>query len=143
VNISVALLGNLAATAIVNRTGARRLVYFSFVLLACGVGGVALANWLPILFIFQFCIGLAAGIAYPVLMGMSIRCVADDERTTAMGLHQAVYAIGMFTGPWVSGWLANAIGIRPTFGMTAFLCLTASLLVNRRLAATAVKPQSP
>lgn len=142
-NISVAMLGNFTATAIVNRTGARRLIYFSFVLLSCGIGGVALATWLPILFIFQFCIGLAVGIAYPVLMGISIQHVANDERTTAMGLHQAVYAIGMFTGPWVSGWLANAIGIRPTFGVTAFLCLTAGLLVNRRLAAVSLSASKP
>jgi DHA1 family multidrug resistance protein-like MFS transporter len=71
------------------------------------------------------------GISYPVLMGMSIRCVEDAERTTAMGLHQAVYAIGMFGGPWVGGWLADAVGIRPMFGVTAFVTLTLGLLVSR------------
>ena len=40
-----------------------------------------------------------------------------------MGLHQAVYAIGMFAGPWLSGILADAMGIRPMFGVTAFACL--------------------
>jgi len=64
---------------------------------------------------------------------MSIRYVADVERTTAMGLHQALYALGMFGGPWVSGWLADAVGIRPTFGVTAFLCLVLGLLVTRGL----------
>jgi DHA1 family multidrug resistance protein-like MFS transporter len=68
-------------------------------------------------------------------MGLSIQYVADAERTTAMGLHQAVYAIGMFGGPWLSGRLADAIGIRPTFGVTAFICLTLGLLVAHWLAA--------
>jgi DHA1 family multidrug resistance protein-like MFS transporter len=62
-----------------------------------------------------------------VLMGMSIQRVADAERATAMGLHQAVYAIGMFSGPWLSGILADAMGIQPMFGVTAAACLALGL----------------
>jgi MFS family permease len=132
-HIGVSTLGNLVAMSIVSRVGARRLVYLAFLLLATGIGGAALAPSLPLLFVAQFCIGLSSGVAYPVLMGLSIRHVADDERTTAMGLHQAVYAIGMFSGPWLSGLLADAITIRPMFGVTAFFCLALGLLVNRGL----------
>ncbi len=132
-NIGVVTLGNLVATAIVRRVGARRLVYLSFLLLFAGIGGAALARSLPLIFVAQFCIGLGQGIGYPLLMGMSIQHVGDGERTTAMGLHQAVYAIGMFGGPWLSGMLANALGIRPTFGVTAFGCLALGLLGTRLL----------
>ncbi len=130
---AVVILGSLLATAIVNRIGARRLVYLGFALLSAGIGGEALAPSLPLLFVSQFCIGLAQGISYPVLMGMSIQYVADAERTTAMGLHQAVYAVGMFGGPWMSGKLADAIGIRSMFEVTAFFCLASGLLVARWL----------
>jgi DHA1 family multidrug resistance protein-like MFS transporter len=133
-SIGVVTLGNLVAMAIVSRIGTRRLVYLSFVLLSTGIGGAALAPSLPLLFVCQFCIGLGQGVGYPVLMGMSIQQVADAERTTAMGLHQAVYAIGMFGGPWLSGLLADAMGIRPTFGVTAFVCLVLGLFVTHRLA---------
>jgi MFS family permease len=68
-------------------------------------------------------------------MGLGIQQVADAERTTAMGLHQAVYAIGMSGGPWLSGVLADAIGIQPMFGVTAFVCLVLGLLVTHRLTA--------
>jgi MFS family permease len=129
----VVILGSLMASTIVNRVGARRLVYLSLALLSAGIGGEALAPSLPLLFVSQFCIGLAQGISYPVLMGMSIQQVAEAERTTAMGLHQAVYAVGMFSGPGVSGRLADAIGIRPMFGVTAFFCLSSGLLVARWL----------
>ena len=44
------------------------------------------------------------------------------KRATAMGLFQAVYAIGMFTGPWLSGILADAIGLQPMFGIVGILC---------------------
>ena len=130
-HIGVSTLGNLVAMSIVSRVGAQRLVYGAFFLLAAGIGGAALAPSLPLLFVAQFCIGLSSGIAYPVLMGLSIQNVADAERTTAMGLHQAVYAIGMFSGPWLSGLLADAIDIRPMFGVTAFFCLAVGSLLNR------------
>jgi MFS family permease len=131
--MGMVILGNLMATAIVSRVGTRRLVYFSFVLLSAGTGGAALAPSLLLVFVAQFCVALAQGISYPVLMGMSIQQVADAERTTAMGLHQALYAIGMFGGPWLSGMLADAMGIRPMFGVTAFICLGLGLFVTRRL----------
>ncbi len=132
-HIGLLTLGNLAATAVVNRIGARRIVILSFVLLALGLAGAALAPSLPLLFAAQVCIGLSQGMGYPVLMGLSIRYVADTERTTAMGLHQAVYAIGMFGGPWLSGILADALGIRPMFGVTAFACLAVGLVLARWL----------
>jgi MFS family permease len=64
-------------------------------------------------------------------MGLSIRDVDDSERTTAMGLHQSVYALGMFAGPWLSGILADALGLRPMFGITAAACLVVPLILIR------------
>jgi MFS family permease len=127
-NLVLFTLGNLGATALVKRTGARPLVYLCFGLLFVGVAGAALAPSLAWLFTAQLLIGLGMGIGYPVLMGMSIRYVADPERATAMGLHQSVYAIGMFAGPWLSGILAEAIGIRPMLGITAVVSLIVGVL---------------
>jgi len=132
-NIGLFTLGNLVATALVHRIGARRLATASLVLMSLGLGGAALAPALPLLFVSQFCIGLFQGVGYPVLMGMSIEHVDDARRSTAMGLHQAVYAVGMFTGPWLSGLLADAIGIQPMFGVTAAVCLGVGVVVPRRL----------
>jgi MFS family permease len=52
-----------------------------------------------------------------------------------MGLHQSVYAIGMFAGPWLSGILADAIGIQPMLGVTAFAVLAIGLSGARLLSA--------
>ena len=132
-NIGVLILGNALAAATVRRMGNQRLVYLSFGLLTLGIGTLAIAPSLPLLFLAQFCIGLSQGIGYPVLMGMSIEQVGGAERTTAMGLHQAVYAIGMFSGPALSGALAQAMGLRPMFGATALACLAATLGATRWL----------
>ncbi len=132
-NIGLVTLSSLAAAATVTRLGARRLALGTFVLFFIGIGLAAIASTLAMVFVAQVCLGLAQGFGYPVLMGMSIRDVVDEERTTAMGLHQSVYAIGMFTGPWLSGLLADAIGLRPMFGVTAFACLALALGLIRLL----------
>lgn len=132
-HISVVTVMTLLTVTIVNRTGARRLVYAAFVFTSFGIGLAAMAPSLAWVFAAQFCLGMAQGLGYPVLMGLSIRDVDDAERTTAMGLHQAVYAIGMFAGPWLSGLLADVIGLRPMFGVTAFVCLAAAMVLVRKL----------
>ncbi len=50
-----------------------------------------------------------------------------------MGLHQAIYAIGMFLGPWMSGIVAQWIGIRPMFDATAVGALALGFLGTRML----------
>ncbi|MFH1084282.1 MAG: MFS transporter [Chloroflexota bacterium] len=132
-NLGLMALGNLMATAVAKRIGAQRLVYLSFVLLFMGLGGAALANSLTLIFLAQVCIGLSQGVNYPVLMGLSIRHVDDAQRTSAMGLHQAVYAVGMFAGPAVSGVLADAMGIRAMFGLTAVATLACGTFAARWL----------
>lgn len=133
VNIGVITLGNFAATSTVRRIGARSLVFLSFLFLSIGMTCAALSMSLTILLLAQLSIGLSMGLGYPVMMGMSIEHVADDERTTAMGIHQAVYAIGMFTGPWLSGILADAIGIRLMFAATAVACFLLGILGTSKL----------
>jgi MFS family permease len=126
--------GNLSASLLMRRLGARRLIYGAFALLSAGVVLAALVPRLEALFVAQGCIGLAVGMAYPVLMGLSIRFVAEAEQNTAMGLHQAVYAIGMFSGPWLSGLIASAIGLPVMLAVTGAAVLALGLAGSSRLA---------
>jgi MFS transporter, DHA1 family, multidrug resistance protein len=135
-NLLLYSAGNLLATTIVNRIGTRPLVYLSFATFSAGVVVAAIGRSLASVFASQVLIGVGLGIAYPVLMGMSIEHVDDAERATAMGLHQSVYAIGMFAGPWLSGILAEAVGIRAMFGATAFACLALGVIGTRWLGGT-------
>lgn len=134
-NIAVITGGNLLATAVIRRIGTRRMIYISSILLAIGVSGAALATTLTFIFVVQVAIGLSLGIGYPVLMGLSIQDVDNGQRSTAMGFHQAVYAIGMFAGPALSGVLAESWGIRPMLLVTAGACLVVSWIATSRLGA--------
>jgi MFS family permease len=132
--LGLSMLSSLLVTAIIDSVGARRLVYLSIVVLGAGIGVAALASSVVMIFVAQFCIGLGFGISYPVFMGWSIQHVDDSQRTTAMGLFQSVYAVGMFAGPWTSGLLAAAMGIRPMLGVTTFVCVALGLLLTWRVA---------
>jgi MFS family permease len=133
VHLIFVVLGNVIASRFTRRFGAPRLVIASFVLLFIGMIVAALAPTLPILFIAPVFIGTALGVGYPVTMGMSIEHVDEAERTIAMGLHQAIYAIGMFVGPALSGVVAEAIGLQPMFGITGVACFVLGLIGTRML----------
>ena len=138
----VNLVGLSTTAAFINRLGARNLVRIGFLLLGMGA---LLAAWSPTvwwLFLAQGLIGLATGIGYPTLMGLSIRYVPDHERTAAMGLHQGIYGVGMFTGPFVAGFLSEHLGIQTTFLVLAVPCLLvlAPQLGGRMLAAATADP---
>lgn len=126
-NLGIGLAGNLLTTAIARRVGNMRMLYAAYVLFIGGIIVLASAQSLSIVIVAQVLLGMANGIGYPLCMGMSIEKVDDAQRTTAMGLHQAVYAIGMFAGPWLSGILANRMEIQPMFWVTAAACLVLSV----------------
>ena len=132
-NIGLVMLGSFATSAVAKRVGARWIVVFTFTVIALSMGMLTLAQSLPLVFVAQICFGLASGIGYSVLMGLSIRDVDETQRATAMGLFQAVYAIGMFAGPWLSGILADNIGIQPMFGVVGVACLVVGLVGVQQL----------
>ncbi|MDA8409629.1 MAG: MFS transporter [Treponema sp.] len=118
-NIGSNLAANLFATLRAD-TGHRRLMlYGSFGTFALGAILAALGPNLGYLYTSTILMGLANGLLFPILVGLSIQYVDGSRRATAMGIHQSVYAIGMFTGPWAAGLIADALGIRPMFAIMA------------------------
>ena len=133
-SMSMALwsLLSLGVSWLTKRISSTYLVYVGLLFSAGGLFIASRADSLGWVFAAQALIGSAMGITYPCLAGMSILNVEENERSTAMGLHQAVYSIGMFSGPWIGGILADRFGIQPMFLIIAFSCLILGFLVNRR-----------
>ncbi|MBD3185028.1 MFS transporter [Candidatus Poribacteria bacterium] len=80
------------------------------------------------LFIFQGAGALFRGLAYPLLMGMAIQGIRQEEKAAAMGFFQAVYAIGMFLGPAISGLIGNAVGLKGVFLCAGGVYILAALM---------------
>ena len=133
-SIGVVTIGNLVTATLARKLGNRPLAGASFVFLSAGALLAALSPNLIWLFVAQFVVSVGSGIAHPLFMGMSISLVDRSQRSTAMGLHQAVYGFGMFAGPFISGALADWLGIQPMFAVTGFVCLALGYLGVRWLA---------
>lgn len=130
-HLIVFAFANFVASRLTHRVGEGAMVYASFIAICLGTTIAALASSLAMVFVAQGFIGLGVGINFPVLMGVSIKKIAANERTTAMGIHQTIFAIGMSLGPAFSGVVADAIGLQPMFGVTGVAVLMFGALGTR------------
>lgn len=71
--------------------------------------------------------GVGMAFTYPVLMGLSIKTVPQEQRACAMGAFQAIYALGMTAGPALSGLIADGLGLSAVFWVTGLMCLVGLL----------------
>ncbi|MEA4853211.1 MAG: MFS transporter [Christensenella sp.] len=58
---------------------------------------------LPVVFLMQVLSGIGYGILTSALAGFVIKAVTPAQRSTATGIFQSVYAIGIFVGPVIAG----------------------------------------
>lgn len=79
------------------------------------------------LYVLQSLTGLGRGTAYPILMGLAIHGLPPRAKATAMGFFQAVYSLGMFLGPVISGQIGGLMGYTGLFTSTACVALLAAL----------------
>nr|WP_237179331.1 MFS transporter [Paenibacillus sp. MMS18-CY102] len=68
------------------------------------------------------------GLLFPLLLSLAIREAPISERATAMGFYQAVYAMGMFAGPFVAGWMNDQWGINSGFWLGGAVGIFAAAL---------------
>lgn len=78
--------------------------------------------WLCVIQAFN---GFSLGLLFPLLLGMAIEAIPSEKRATAMGVYQALYAIGMFAGPFLAGHLNSLIGIAGGFYFSGILGIAA------------------
>ena len=105
------------------RIGSKSVIVVGFVVTAIGTGMIPFTESLPHLYLAQAIGGLGRGMMQPILMAVAVEAVPQSERGTAMGIFQAVYAVGMFGGPALGGVLGDLVGLSGVFLSTAALCL--------------------
>ena len=113
----------LGAAPIANRFGNSFTIMLGAILLGIPLLTVPLLQNVVLLEGVMVIYGLGRGILNTILMTLSIKAVAPQQRATAMGVYQAIYAIGMFLGPLFSGSLADSHGLGAVFYLSASLCL--------------------
>jgi len=89
---------------------------------------VAFTDALWVLFIVQISASLGVAIVNTLLLGLCIRDISEKSRATAMGFFQAVYGIGMFVGPFVTGQISFRFGLSTAFIFTGLIGFVGILL---------------
>lgn len=125
VSVCADMTGNLINTRLMRRQSSIGILYPSVIMFTAGIGVYAASSSIGLFFVAAVLMGIGNGLSYPTLMGLSIERVDHSHRTTAMGIHQSLYSMGMFAGPWIAGIVSGAAGIRATFGSTALFCFLA------------------
>ncbi len=110
------------------RFGEKNSVTVGFSLLALSCLLVPLIDHLYLLYFNQMLNGFAQGMIFPVLMGLSIKNVEANKRGTAMGFFQAIYGLGMFTGPIFVGTISDLAGLKMGFWMIGLVGILGAVL---------------
>ncbi|KEQ24488.1 MFS transporter [Paenibacillus tyrfis] len=103
------------------RFGAWNVVLLGFAVSAVCSAATSLVPGFGLLLLTQAVNGFFQGLHFPLLLGLSIQHIPEQKRATAMGLYQAVYAIGMFAGPFLAGGLNEWAGLKSGFYLAGVL----------------------
>ena len=68
----------------------------------------------------QMFAGISTGVLFSYCTSEAMQNVPQSKRSTAMGYHQALYAIGMTVMPVITGSIVSAYGMATAFYFLAF-----------------------
>jgi MFS family permease len=128
INLSFSALGSLNAAWIRERFNYRITIIGGALLLGGSILAVPFISSVLLLMIVQISCGIGSGVLMTLFMVLSIRGLPRKQQATAMGVFQAIYAIGMFAGPLTSGFLGSGLGLATVFYLSAFFSLLIAAL---------------
>lgn len=105
----------LAGKYLSQKYGERILIVAGFILMGIFTLLVPLTKNISALIFTQALMGFGNGLAFPMLMGLSIKYVPSEKRSTAMGIFQSIYGLGMFLGPVIMGVISDMSGLNISF----------------------------
>jgi MFS family permease len=123
------LLGHLG-----DRIGYRKVFAPCLLIIACGLGVLALGGTRPLLLTSAIVFGIGFGTAYPAYVGYVMKGVSAERRGAAFGAILAAFDTGIGTGSTSMGWLIQHHGFATAFGVAAGLAAFALpyfLIVDR------------
>src|SRR5688500_2122119 len=132
------LLGRLG-----DRFGYANVFVPCLVLIACGLGVLALGGTRELQLLSAVIFGVGFGTAYPTYVGYVMKGVSADRRGAAFGAILAAFDTGIGTGSTSMGWLIGRYGFAAAFAVAAALAALALpyfLIVHRRYAPATAEP---
>ncbi len=123
VAVGSSAFASLIAVHMAERYGNAFTIVLGAVLIGVSTLAIPYIHHVYILELVMVAYGLGSGVLSTILMALSIRSIAVQQRATAMGVYQAMYAVGMLLGPLLSGFVGDSLGLASVFYLSAALCL--------------------
>jgi len=128
INLGFSALGTLVAVKARQKMGYRLTIILSALVISVSLFSIPFITAIPLLMSVQISCGLGSGVLMTLFMVLSIHSLPQEQQATAMGVYQAIYAIGMLAGPLTSGFLGSGLGLSAVFYLAAFLVLLMAIL---------------
>ncbi|MBI4220303.1 MAG: MFS transporter, partial [Chloroflexi bacterium] len=121
-------VGALGSAFLVQRIGYRLAILVAACIVALAMLVVPSTERVGLLIAGQAFGGLGRGALNTLLIALALQAAPPAERGTAMGIFQAIYAIGMLSGPVVSGAVADSYGLSVLFYVVAGISIIGGTL---------------
>lgn len=84
---------------LIKKVKSRGIIIISFLIIALACVITPLSTNMPAIYVGAFLSGAGTGTAYAVLIGICTKNIADELKSTAMGICQTIFCFGNFLGP--------------------------------------------
>ncbi|MDI9469889.1 MAG: MFS transporter [Bacillota bacterium] len=121
-------LVSIWAGSFARRLGLRRTLVIAILLAAFCTALLPVMPNFAWLIVNQMLAALGVGLLLGLLLGLCVRDIEPQYRTSGMGFYQSVYAVGMVAGPVLTGWLAGRSTLAVAFRVIAVIALLTALL---------------
>lgn len=140
---SAVLFAKSASTNLIEKISKKHWISIIFYCLGIYCFLVSHTSSIGFICILQIIPGIATGILFSLLTSEAMQTIDPRKRSTAMGLFQAIYAIGMTIFPIISGILNERISIKATYSFLATSCLIAVFVSSTYFNSAARKIKQP
>lgn len=121
-------IGTISSPGLIKRFGLWRIFIYSAILIGLTTLITPLFENLFLLIFLRLIGGIGGGIIFSSCMSSIVRGFQENYQASAMGIFQAVYAIGMFLGPILSGVIGSYINLESVFIFSSSVTLPIILI---------------
>tara|TARA_B100001989_G_C24531883_1_gene462083 strand:+ start:598 stop:1752 length:1155 start_codon:yes stop_codon:yes gene_type:complete len=121
-------IGTISSPRLIKKFGLWRIFIYSAILIGLTTLITPLFENLFLLIFLRLIGGIGGGIIFSSCMSSIVRGFQENYQASAMGIFQAVYAIGMFLGPILSGVIGSYINLESVFIFSSSVTLPIILI---------------
>ena len=126
---SAVLFARLTSSKYIAKFSDRSILIVSYFLLALYCFAIPLARQVYLIYLLQIIPGVCTGIWFAILNAAAISNVPQKALSTATGVFQSIYALGMTLFPIFAGQLRTQYSMTVSFQVMGFLALLGGLIV--------------